>query len=146
MKKRERTCKKHYLTETYPQVTLRLCKQRSGDSSWYHCLVSTRTQALWPPEYGHSSRGPHVVSVAMLCLRFLDGNAHRAVYSLITRGRESSGKVHMPQWGPHDFRVHFWQMPSPPLPTWQHLQKRPGRPPLVNRSFGRDQREAVVPL
>lgn len=93
MKKRERTCKKHYLTETYPQVTLRLCKQRSGESSWYHCLVSTRTQVLWPPEHGHSSRGSHVASLAMLCLRLLDGNAHRAVYFLITRGRESSRRV-----------------------------------------------------
>lgn len=67
-------------------------------------------------------------------------------YFLISRGRESSGRVHMPRWGPHDFRVHFWQMPSPPLPTWWHLQKRPGRPPLVKGSLGRDLWEALVSL
>lgn len=141
MEKRGRTSwgrihEEGYLTETSPHVWSHsgFTTRETGSN------VATVTAApfLPSPGKGRSRVGSHVLSMAMQYFCPPD-RMHTVTLSfrLPEAGSPQGGSIcHYGE--PSDFKVHFWQMPSPPLPTWWYLQKTPMRPSLVKRSLGRD--------
>lgn len=131
-----RTHEEDYLTETSPQVwSLSGFASREAGSNG-----AAMTTAPFPPNQGngHSGVGSCVVSPAMQCLCTPEGICTVTFPFWLPEAGSPQGGSICHYRDPSDFKARSWQMPSPPLPMWWHLQKRPGRPSLVKRSLGRD--------